>query len=157
MTEILGRNFEKNLKILNSTHPDNPQAIADVCFIINKQLLELEKIEITELIPRRVAFLKVKWLKTCSATVLNIYAPNDRSKHANFWVRVMTERHARHFLIPDLTLGDFNVMEDAIDRMPPRLDNESTVAALREVRHEWDIRDTWRQANQLLHLLLKFN
>ena len=31
--------------------------------------------------------------------------------------------------------------------MPPKLDDESTIAALREVRHEWDIRDTWRWAN----------
>jgi exonuclease III len=124
-------------------HPDNPRAMAGICFIINKQLLELEEIEITKLIPRRVAFLKVKWLKMCSTTVLNIYAPNDRSEHVNFWARVMMERCARHLPIPDLTLGDFNVIEDAIDRMLPRLDDESAVAALREVRHKWDIRDTW--------------
>jgi exonuclease III len=121
--------------------------MAGVCFIINKQLLEPEEIEITKLIPGRVAFLKVKWLKTCSTTVLNVYTPNDRSEHANFWVRVMMERRARHLPIPDLTLGDFNVMKDAIDRMPPRLDDESAVVALREVRHKWDIRDSWRQVN----------
>ena len=31
--------------------------------------------------------------------------------------------------------------------MPPRLDDKSVIAALREVRHEWEIRDTWRWAN----------
>ena len=147
MTETLGKHFEKNLVILNSTHPDNPRASAGVSFVINKQLMEPDEIEMSELIPGRAAVLKVKWLKSCSATLLNVYAPNDRSEHANFWAKIMTERRAQHLPIPDLTMGDFNVTEDAIDRMPPKLDDESAIAALREVRHEWDIRDTWRQAN----------
>jgi len=147
MTETLGRNFEKNLKILNSAHPDNPRATAGVGFIINKQLIDPDEIEMHELIPGRAAFLKIKWLKSCTATILNVYAPNDRSEHANFWARIMTERRAKHLPIPDFTLGDFNVTEDPIDRMPPKLDDESAIAALRELRHEWNIRDTWRWAN----------
>jgi hypothetical protein len=31
--------------------------------------------------------------------------------------------------------------------MPPKLDDESAIDALREVRNEWDIRDAWRGAN----------
>ena len=91
MTEVLGRNFEKNLMILNSAHPDNPRATAGVGFVINKQLIEPDEIEMHELIPGRAAMLKIKWLKTCTTTILNIYAPNDRTKHANFWAKVITE------------------------------------------------------------------
>jgi len=147
MTEVLGRNFKKNLMILNLAHPDNPQATAGVGFVINKQLIEPDEIEMHELIPRRAAMLKIKWLKTCTATILNIYAPNDRAKHANFWAKVITERRVKHLPIPDFTLGDFNVTEDPIDRMPPKLDDEPAIATLREVRHKWEIRDTWRWAN----------
>jgi hypothetical protein len=39
------------------------------------------------------------------------------------------------------------VTEDAIDRMPPKLDDKSTIVALREVKHNWGIRDTWCHAN----------
>ena len=49
--------------------------------------------------------------------------------------------------IPDFTMGDFNVTEDAIDRMPPRLDDEAAITALRDVRHEWNTHDVWREAN----------
>ena len=44
-------------------------------------------------------------------------------------------------------MGDFNVTEDAIDQMPPRLDDEAAITALRDVRHEWNINNTWREAN----------
>ena len=44
-------------------------------------------------------------------------------------------------------MWDFNVTEDAIDRMLPKLDNESAITALREVRHEWNMRDVWCWAN----------
>jgi len=147
MTEQLERNFEKNLKILISAHPDNPRSTAGVGFVINKQLIEPNEIELHELIPRRAATLRIKWLGSCAATILNVYAPNNRSEHANFWAKVITARRAKHLPIPDFTLGDFNVTEDAIDRMPPRIDDESAITTLREVRHEWDIRDTWRWAN----------
>jgi hypothetical protein len=60
MMEMLGRSFKKNLKILNSKHPDNPQAMAGISFVINKQLIDLEEIKMSELIPRRAAVLKVK-------------------------------------------------------------------------------------------------
>ena len=104
-----------------------------------------------KLIPRRAAYLKVKWLKTCTTTILNIYAPNNRSKHANFWAKVITERRAKHLPIPDFTLGDFNVTEDPMDRMLPKLDDESAISALREIRHKWDIRDMWHWANPTEH------
>jgi exonuclease III len=31
--------------------------------------------------------------------------------------------------------------------MPPKLDDESAVDALREVKREWDIRDAWHRTN----------
>ena len=96
MTETLGKHFKKSLIILNSTHPDNPQASVGISFVINKQLIKLDEIEMSKLIPGRVAILKVKWLKSCSATLLNVYAPNDRSEHANFWAKIMTERCTQH-------------------------------------------------------------
>ena len=134
MTEQLGRNYEKNLTILNSAHPDNPRAMAGVSFVINKQLIEPDEIEMHDLIPGRAAMLKIKWLKSCTATILNVYAPNERGEHASFWAKVLTERRAKHLPIPDFTLGDFNVTEDAIDRMPPKLNDESAINALREVK-----------------------
>jgi len=57
------------------------------------------------------------------------------------------ERCSRGLPIPDFTLGDFNVTKDTINRMPPKLDNKAVIAALRDVQHEWNMRDTWHWAN----------
>jgi hypothetical protein len=59
MTDQLGENFEKNLKILNLAHPNNPQATAGVGFIVNKQLIKLDDIELHKLILGRAAMLKL--------------------------------------------------------------------------------------------------
>ena len=147
MIEQLQLRYEKNLVIRVSQHPTQPHAKAGVAFVINKKLINPNEITTYEIIPGRAMFLKLKWLNTCTTTILNIYAPNERKEHADFWAKIVLERRRRHINIPDFTLGDFNVTEDAIDRSPPKLDDAAAIAALREVRLEWNIRDTWRHAN----------
>ena len=147
MTTTLQTRYEKNLKIIVSAHPTRPRAKAGIAFILNKKLLNPEEIKQYELIPGKVLMLNIKWLGTCNMPILNVYAPNDRNAHVEFWAKILLERRSRHAPIPDFMLGDFNVMEDAIDRMPPRLNTEKAIMALRDLRHEWGISDAWRQMN----------
>jgi len=91
MMERLQETFKKNLKIIISAHPENPHAKAGVGFIINRQLLEPDEIETYELIPSKAMILKIKWMKTCTTSILNIYAPNKRSAHPHFWAKMLTE------------------------------------------------------------------
>jgi len=147
MTERIQTMLQKNFEVIVLAHPKNPCAKAGVVFVINKQLIEPDEIETHELIPGKALILRIKWLKMCNTTILNIYAPNKRNAHPRFWATTLTGRHTKRIPIPDFTLGDFNVTEDAINRMPPRLDDEDAISALRDVKQEWDIRDSWRWAN----------
>ena len=147
MIEQLQQTYQKNLEIRVSPHPTQPRAKAGVAFVINKKLVKPDEIKTYELIPGRAMILKLRWLSSCTTTILNIYAPNERKKHAEFWAKIVLERRRKHIPIPDFTLGDFNVTEDAIDRSPPKMDDEDAIAALRDVRLEWNIRDSWRHAN----------
>lgn len=151
MTEQLQSNFHKNLEIFTSAHPTSPRARAGVAFVLNKKLIKPENTKTYELIPGRVMILRVTWMNTCETTILNIYAPNDRKEHETFWAKVITEGRLQHAPLPDIILGDFNVTEDALDRMPPKLDDKAAVTALRDLRHEWDMCDIWRQANPTEH------
>jgi hypothetical protein len=75
-----------------SEDPDNPRARAGIAFIINKKLIEPEEIKTHVLTPGRAMILKIKWMKTCDTTILNIYAPNERDIHANYWAKILIEK-----------------------------------------------------------------
>ena len=84
MLEQIQTTFKKNLTIIASSHPTNPRAKAGVAFMINKKLINPDEITTHELIPGRALMLKIKWLGKCSATILNVYTPNQRNKHTHF-------------------------------------------------------------------------
>jgi hypothetical protein len=51
---------------------------------------------------------------------------------------------------PNVTLGDFNVVEDPQDRLPPHADSDAAVAAPRSLTTECDVSDgpRWMQAHE---------
>jgi len=139
--------FGKNLEIINSALPNNPCASAGVAFVINKALICPKDLLVTELVPGRAMMIKLKWLESCETSIVNIYAPHNRNEQPNFWANVITNRCTCHLPLPDFILEDFNVTEDAIDRSPAHQDDQEVIDALRDVRCEWNILDTWRQTN----------
>jgi len=88
--------------------------------------------------------IKVKWLESEETKLLNIYAPNNKPSHSEFW-KCIEETHVwKRLPCPDFMLGDFNVMKDEIDRALAKLDNQSATEAIREIRLAWEIQDEWR-------------
>lgn len=78
--------------------------------------------------------------------VLGVYLPNLNvgTKQRDFLQTLPPEATAR----VDLILGDFNIVEEAIDRMPVRADSPSAVALLREnLVTTGRLCDGWRLAN----------
>jgi exonuclease III len=136
--------FGKNLIIINSPLPENLRASAGVAFIINKALIKPKEYSVKVLDPGRAVVLNIKWLESCSTSIVNIYAPHDRTKQMDFWERTMTKRHTLRLPLPDFVLGDFNLTEDPINRAPAHPDNLAAIKIIREVRWAWNIQDTWR-------------
>ena len=93
--------------------------------------------------------IKLKWLESCTTSIVNVYAPHTRNDQPRFWARVRTNRCTRRLPLPDFVLGDFNVTEDSIDRVPAHQDEDQAIKALRELRQEWKVQDTWRHINPL--------
>ena len=140
--------FGRNLEIINSPLPGNPRASAGVAFVINKALIRPKEYSVSELDPGRAIMIRLKWLESCTTSIVNVYAPNDRGdEQPDFWKRVMSKRRTLRLPLPDFVLGDFNITEDSIDRVPAHADNHRAIEALREVRREWNIQDTWRHTN----------
>ena len=55
-----------------------------------------------------------------------------------------TKRRAKGLRCPDMMLGDFNLIEERIDRAPTHLDDINTITALRNLRQCLGIEDAWR-------------
>ena len=76
---------------------------------------------------------------------MNIYAPNDLTQHADFWEEITTQWSNNHLPPPHMMTGDFNIVEDPLDRAPARTDSEGATAALRTCRQSLGLQDIWRQ------------
>ena len=136
--------FGKKMEIFFSTDPDAPRTTAGVALILNKSLIAPRKTTFHEILPGRVIMLKIEWLDDEATSIMNIYTPNNTAAQQTLWADIDTERQDRGLPAPNFLLGDFNVTEDAIDRMPPRLDDPNTIEALRNIKHSWGISDAWR-------------
>ncbi|KIM65559.1 hypothetical protein SCLCIDRAFT_112766 [Scleroderma citrinum Foug A] len=136
--------YQRRLSIINSPHPSNLTGSAEIAFVINKELVKVEDVITHMLIPGRAMYILLKWHHTSTLNAINIYAPNNLSKHPQFWLELQERWAYLHLPKPDLLLGDFNLMEDLIDRAPARHENDRAVTALRECRQTLSVRDSWR-------------
>ena len=140
-----GELFTRRLAIYNSPDPDNPTGSAGVAFVINKEKVDTSGITMTTLIQGRAIFLSVPRKHDNNLHIINIYAPNDLSHHVDFWAEVTAQWLAKRLPTPHLMMGDFNLVEDPLDRAPARADNIAATAALRTCRQTLDLQDIWRQ------------
>ncbi|KAF9234529.1 Endonuclease/exonuclease/phosphatase [Melanogaster broomeanus] len=116
-----------------------------VAIVINKQLTNWKGVQTFELIPGRAVLAKLPWHKDACLNVLNIYAPNDSSTNAEFWELLLMKMEMNPK--PDILLGDFNLVEDALDRLPPHADARRATEALAKLKMALNLVDGWRMEN----------
>jgi exonuclease III len=153
--------YQHDLEIIHSAGSVNPSASAGVAFVLNKRLLNTDanKFNSRTLIPGRAQLLELKWHNDEVLTILNIYAPADRDQQPEFWETLTAlwqpddseaeNTNVRRLPKPDIVLGDFNLVEDVIDRFPT---DEGEIAsnaaeALLDFRLTLGLSDRWRELN----------
>ena len=117
-----------------------------VVFTINKDLVDENNLHHEILIPNRASQLKVKWGESQEVKLINIYTPNNEESKIKFFEKLasMTRNNKQKDLF---VMGDFNCIENDIDRSPPHKDNESVVASLRNITTINTLLDVWRIQN----------
>ncbi|RXW11242.1 hypothetical protein EST38_g14613, partial [Candolleomyces aberdarensis] len=122
-----------------------------VAFVINRQIVRIKPSDLTyqELVAGRALYLEIPWQNNNSTLrFLAVYAPNQPQQNEAFWKTLKTsytantQTHKPHFL-----LGDFNLVEEAIDRLPPHPDKENQVDALQDLKNSLQMIDGWRNEN----------
>ena len=134
--------FETRLRLFHSPLPESRNA-AGVAIIANKALIKTNDIQCKTLIPGRAILTEIPWHAGTSIKVLNIYAPNDTRENEAFWEKLNEITTLDTSLKPDVMLGDFNLVEDSLDRLPCHPDNPNAVAALGELKYNLDLVDGW--------------
>ena len=138
--------FNTKLALHYSPLPETRNA-AGVAFVINKGMLNADKVSCEEVIPGRALLATIAWHADTKIKILNVYAPNDPKNNENFWEKLNEIISTKPHLRPDVMLGDFNLVEDSLDRLPCHPDNVSAVAALEELKSTLNLVDGWRRTN----------
>jgi len=150
LTDDLSNQFENlfgdKFALFHSPDPDTRNA-RGIAIILNKKFINTHGVNITTLIPGRAIFTSIPWHDNSSINILAVYSPNAPKEIQSFWKTIKDQTDADPRIKPNLLLGDFNLVEDAIDRIPSRQDDAQATENLRTLREKFDLIDGWRKAN----------
>ena len=146
LTEQFENLFGSTLLLRHSPDPTTPNA-RGIAIILNKRMINTNNVTEAVLIPGRAITIRIPWHGDQHVNILAIYAPNIPGETRRFWREIRSRIEEEPELKPDIMLGDFNLVEDAIDRIPSRPDDPLTMESLREFKIKYGLVDGWRLAN----------
>ncbi|KAI0722997.1 Endonuclease/exonuclease/phosphatase [Earliella scabrosa] len=139
--------FAATMKVFGSADEQNATAARGVAFAINKRLLDTEMVSTKTLIQGRAMEAKFMWSTTREMKILNVYAPNDARENAEFWNEISQTYADPNNGRPTMILGDCNMVESPMDRLPARKDADEQADALRALMRQLDLVDGMRERN----------
>ncbi|KAJ7022148.1 Endonuclease/exonuclease/phosphatase, partial [Mycena alexandri] len=143
--EIEGAAMGRNrLRIFNSIDPDHPNK-GGIAVVLNKDITNVENIIVRRLVPGRAILVTIPWHGKLTLTVLAVYAPaGSAAENKAFWEELHKLWMTENLPVPDVLLGDMNIVEDAIDRLPHRTDDAGAAHALADFKRILELKDGWR-------------
>ncbi|KAI4294039.1 DNase I-like protein, partial [Schizophyllum commune Loenen D] len=140
--------FSGKLKVYHSPHPTHPKSRAGVAIVINRRLVDTEGAKMTVITPGRALHLTVKWAPNEERTFLCIYAPASGPAERTTFFEQVSEYYRSHTNLtkPHAMAGDFNVLEDNIDRLPMSETHDNSIQALDALKISLGLNmaDGWR-------------
>ncbi|KAF5341132.1 hypothetical protein D9611_005853 [Ephemerocybe angulata] len=137
------------VEIISSPDPDNASGKGGVAILLNKYNTNWNSVEAEYTIPGRVLTVTVQWGHTSKIKIAAIYAPAGTvTEKAEFWTSLRDIWRADPTKRPDVLLGDLNMVENSIDRLPAKSDNARVTEPFAEVCSEAKLIDGY----QITHL-----
>jgi ribonuclease HI/exonuclease III len=118
-----------------------------VGFILNKDLVQNKKWKHTSIIKGRVSRLQINWNEEDGLDIINIYVPNETPKKIEFLIQLQEELAKLKDLDNPTLMGDFNFVEEDIDRYPIRNDDNRILIEMNKLIKKYQWIDGWRIAN----------
>ncbi|EJD32885.1 DNase I-like protein, partial [Auricularia subglabra TFB-10046 SS5] len=141
--------YHSHLLVENSPCPDNPTGAGGIALVFNKLITNYNSVVTKVLVPGRALFARIEWHKGRWLRLLAVYASTDRVENHNMWEEIRTKMEARSWNLglPDIVLGDFNFVEDPVDRFPAELGKMDKPPAFSNLKRFLKIKDGWRSVN----------
>jgi ribonuclease HI/exonuclease III len=125
----------------------NSTAKEGVAFVLNKNLLANKTWIHTTIIENRVSRLQLQLEENEGLDIILIYAPNETNAKLEFFEKLKQELNKIKDLSDPILMGDFNCVEDSIDRYPMREDDERLSIKIDELKKKYKWVDGWRIHN----------
>ncbi|RPD53727.1 DNase I-like protein, partial [Lentinus tigrinus ALCF2SS1-7] len=137
------------LKIFFSAHPERARQKDGVAIVINKRLLTLNAgVSARTIVPGKAMHLSIPWQKDELLHLLCIYAPSDSDANRRTFFRAVKTYYETNANVPrpHLMAGDFNNVEDILDRLPVRDSIEGSISELDTLKTLLGLKltDGWR-------------
>lgn len=137
--------FSSSIIVYTSPDERAPTAAKGVAFVLNKKLVaEGTQVEVITNIPGRAMTMTMPWGAQNKLRIANVYAPNSASENAVFWADLEIGEGVKRLKDIDVLMGDFNVVEQPLDRIPARPDPENATQALAGLLRKMRLVDGWR-------------
>lgn len=114
-----------------------------VAFVLNKDLTSKWSIEHQTVVQGRASAIRIKTEKL-DITLVNIYSPNELRDKIQFYKELPKALQEKEITNPVILLGDFNFVEDSIDRLPEHRDELELTQTFNEVKSALKLVDAWR-------------
>jgi ribonuclease HI/exonuclease III/chemotaxis regulatin CheY-phosphate phosphatase CheZ len=122
---------------------------AGVGFVLNKELIVGKKWSHQTIIEGRASRLQMEWTEDQGIDLINIYAPNDLEEKISFYQNLNQKINQIKNWNQPILVGDFNCVEDAIDRFPIRKDDSRLAEELDKLKQKFNLIDGWRAQNEV--------
>lgn len=147
--DMLNKTYEPKYNFVHTYDRENTGS-KGIVIIVNRQNLPDGIQDVREIIHGRAITASIKWRDKTCLSILAVYAPNDARENKEFWENLNSKWTDPESTLPEINvmMGDFNLVEEAIDRHPPHADSAEAVGALNTLK--WSIgglQDGWRQFN----------
>ncbi|KAJ7102971.1 Endonuclease/exonuclease/phosphatase, partial [Mycena crocata] len=134
----------KRMRIFNSIDTEKPNS-KGVAIVLNHDITNTVGVKVRRLIPGRAILAVIPWHGRSTMTILALYAPADSmTENRIFWEKLYDMWMTQDLPVPDMTLGDTNIVEDPTDRFPHRADNAAAVEALAKFKQLFEFKDGFR-------------
>lgn len=142
----------KKMRIFFSPHPTQPMQKEGVAVVVNPCQVNISNITTNEIIPGRAIQVGLQHHDRRTTQILCVYAPTssgDEERRLFFHELREFYEMRRNFPKPGLIAGDFNNVEEAVDRLPAHRPADPSITALDELKGTLRLMaaDGWRLMN----------